>query len=109
MQAILDHFGVSWKSLQNDQDRIGQVALFHPAVRAALQKEQLSAEEARTLLPEVPPELQEAINRASSLSEKWLAVPDWQMSKLLQTLDDPMKQRSTSHVSWSPSLELPRP
>ena len=67
-----------------------------------VQIELLSAEEAKSLLPEVSPELQQAINSAPSLGMDWLPVPKYQTSKMTQKLDARMKQRSTSPSILAP-------
>ena len=85
-QAILNYFKIPWDEFEHNQDTIGQTSLYHPSVRNAL-KEHLGPDEAY-LLPKMPQELKEALEKAEPLGVDWEPVPIEAQNKLTQSLQE---------------------
>ena len=85
----MEHFGISREAARYNQDLIGFLALYHPAVRKAIQL-QMTAEDFMELMPDIPAELQASIDQAKPLDACWKPVPEADIEKMRRTPEDRM-------------------
>ena len=111
-QTILDFFQIPWEEHRKNQDMTGKVALYHPAVRHALQRDQLTPTEA-SVLPCMPPGLTEALQHSQPLGTDWKPVATKDTRQMTQSLQAHALPRSTCpqspgpHPSSIPRLSVP--
>ena len=85
----MDHLNIPKQMYHDNQNLLGFVALYHPAVRKNLQT-YLDDEEMATLLPAIPADMQARIDESKSLNYYWKKVPYWELNKMWQTPEDRM-------------------
>ena len=86
-KVVLDHFGMTYDEHAESQNGIGQLALYHPAVRKAIVCEGvLTSEEAKLYLPKLPQALQEKLELATPLGTDWCPAPQAVTDELLASL-----------------------